>query len=88
MLLESKNSTINKNKEVIYITYPNLEKLDFINHASSTRIGGISTISHLSSMNLRFDSEDTKDTVIQNYKIFAEYGFFKTDAQCKHQICN
>ena len=72
MLLESKNSTINKNKEVIYITYPNLEKLDFINHASSTRIGGISTISHLSSMNLRFNSEDTKDTVIQNYKIFAD----------------
>lgn len=72
MILKSKNSTINQNKDVVYVTYPNLERLDFINHASSTRIGGISKISHLSSMNLRFNCEDTKDTVIQNYKIFAD----------------
>ncbi|MBE7038078.1 MAG: peptidoglycan editing factor PgeF [Ruminococcaceae bacterium] len=72
MNLKSKNSIINENKGVVFVTYPNLEKLDFINHASSTRIGGVSKISHLAQMNLRFNSEDTKETVIQNYKIFAD----------------
>ncbi len=71
MSLKTNNSTINKNGEVVYITYPNLEKLDFINHASSTREGGITKTSYLSKMNLGYHTDDTKENVLENFKIFA-----------------
>lgn len=71
MNLKTNNCTLNKNENVTYITYPNLSKLDFINHASSTRAGGISSISYLSQMNLGFHTDDTKENVLENFKIFA-----------------
>lgn len=70
--MKSANSNINERKNVQYITYPNLEKLDFIRHATSTRKGGISKIPYLASMNLGFHTDDNPETVRENFKIFAD----------------
>ncbi len=68
--MEKTNSTINVRNEVEYITYPNLEKLDFIVHATSTRAGGVSTLPYTKSMNLGFKTDDSFETVKENYQIF------------------
>lgn len=70
--MESKNSIINENNGVGYITYPNLAKLDFVRHASSVRKGGISKIPYLASMNLGFHTDDDTETVRENFRIFAK----------------
>lgn len=70
--MESKNSIINENNGVGYITYPNLAKLDFVRHASSVRKGGISKIPYLASMNLGFHTDDDAETVRENFRIFAK----------------
>lgn len=70
--MKSANSNINERKNVRYITYPNLEKLDFVRHATSTRKGGISKIPYLESMNLGFHTDDNPETVRENFKIFAD----------------
>ena len=41
-------------------------------HGFSTRIGGISTLSHTSSMNLGFDRGDDRETVLENLELFAD----------------
>lgn len=55
-----------------YITYDIFKNFDFIRHASSTRLGGVSKIDYLSGMNLGFKTDDTKENVIKNYEIFCE----------------
>lgn len=70
--MESKNSIINENNGVEYITYPDLAKLDFVRHASSVRKGGISKIPYLASMNLGFHTDDDAETVRENFRIFAK----------------
>ena len=70
--MESKNSIINENNGVGYVTYPNLAKLDFVRHASSVRKGGISKIPYLASMNLGFHTDDDTETVRENFRIFAK----------------
>lgn len=41
-------------------------------HGFSTRLGGVSTLSHTDSLNLAFGRGDEKDTVLQNLRLFAE----------------
>lgn len=69
--MNSKNCIISEKNNVVYITYPNLEKLGFIKHASSTRIGGVSEIEYLSTMNLGYHTDDCADNVRKNFEIFA-----------------
>lgn len=60
--------TLNENKGVSFLTYNSLSKIDFINHAFSTRLGGVSS-GDCESMNTSFE-RDTRENVIENYKRF------------------
>lgn len=50
-----------------YLAFPNLEKLGFVMHGFSTRLGGVSK-GHLSSMNLGFSRGDDPEAVQENYQ--------------------
>ena len=63
---------IKYNGKVQYITFPEFNKIDFINHAISTRHGGVSDSEHTKSMNLGLKSEDTLKVVKENYRLFCE----------------
>ncbi len=63
----SKVMNLNINNEVPFLTYKEMEKIPFINHAFSTRLGGVST-GEFSTMNLALNRGDNKDSVITNYK--------------------
>ncbi len=66
MTIDSKTMTLNTNEGVSFLTYDRLSKIDFINHAFSTRLGGVSK-GIFESMNLSFEHDDF-DTVTENYK--------------------
>lgn len=61
-----------ENKNVKFIKYEIFNKFDNLKCVSSTRYGGISKIDYLSSMNLGFKTDDTKENVVENYKIFCD----------------
>ena len=56
---------------VPYFTFKSFDKLDFIKHAFSTRIGGVSTGIY-STMNLTFTRDDNKENVSRNFEIMAK----------------
>ncbi|MBQ2443797.1 MAG: peptidoglycan editing factor PgeF [Clostridia bacterium] len=66
---------LNVKNDVPFLTYKALEKIPFINHAFSTRLGGVST-GEFTSMNLAFNRGDEYENVIQNYKIFCNAAGF------------
>lgn len=45
-------------------------------HAFSTRLGGVSSLSHTKSLNLAFERGDAQETVIENLEIFAQTADF------------
>lgn len=55
---------------VIYLTYPLLEKADFVNHCFSTRVGGVSK-GVCSTMNLSFSRGDNVEDVKENFRRMA-----------------
>lgn len=57
-------------------------------HAFSTRLGGVSTLSHTKSMNFAPNHGDSDEILVQNIRIFAEYlgGFNVADVLTAHQI--
>ncbi len=57
--------------EVLYLSYPLLEKTGIVNHGFSTRIGGVSE-GIFSSMNLSFFRGDDEACVRENFKRMAE----------------
>lgn len=66
------NSTnIKFHNDVPYISYRALEKISWICHGFSTRLGGVSK-EHLSGMNLGLERDDQKENVIKNHEIIAE----------------
>lgn len=75
MIFSSKNTDINFVDGVGFLTFSSLSKLDFINHAFSTRIGGVST-DEFKSMNLNFKRGDNPENVTENYKIFCKAAGF------------
>lgn len=75
MIFESKNTKLNFVDGVGFLTFPSLSELAFINHAFSTRVGGISTGAY-KSMNLNFKRGDLTENVTQNYKLFCEAAGF------------
>lgn len=79
MLFKSKNTDLNFVDSVGFLQFPILEKLDFINHAFSTRIGGVSE-GEFKSMNLNFKRGDEPDKVTENYKIFCNAAGFNFDS--------
>lgn len=90
MNFTSKTMTLNTKGSVAYLTHNNLSKIDFINHAFSTRLGGVST-GEFSSMNLSFGRGDSNENVIQNYKLFCaaagfDYNTIVSSKQDHHTI--
>ncbi len=65
---------LHENK-VSYLTFEIFDKLDFVRHAFSTRVGGVSKGCY-ESLNLGLNRGDDPDDVITNYILFArEIGF-------------
>lgn len=60
-----------QNGEVLYLSYPLLEKTGIVKHGFSTRIGGVSDGIY-SSMNLSFNRGDIDENVRENYRRMAE----------------
>lgn len=75
----SKTMTLNNFDSVPYLTYNSLSEIDFINHAFSTRLGGVST-GEFSSMNLALNRGDNPDLVIENYKRLCQSAGFSFES--------
>ena len=75
MVFKSKNTNLNFVDGVGFLTFPSLSRLDFVNHAFSTRIGGVSEC-EFKSMNLNFKRGDNPERVTENYKIFCKAAGF------------
>ncbi|MCI6615941.1 peptidoglycan editing factor PgeF [Ruminococcus sp.] len=67
MNFQSKTMTLNNIDTVPYLTYNSLSEINFINHAFSTRLGGVSK-GEFTSMNLAFNRGDNPESVTENYK--------------------
>lgn len=64
-----------ENRGVSYLTFPQLTQFSWLNHAFSTRLGGVST-GEFSSMNLNFNRGDPDETVLENYRRFCQAAGF------------
>lgn len=58
-----------------YLTFDRLQSVPFVNHAFSTRLGGVSA-GEFSTMNLSFGRGDPDENVLQNYRLFCESAGF------------
>ena len=70
---------LNQNNGVSFLTFPSFEEYPFVNHAFSTRIGGVSK-GKFSSINLNFGHGDSRETVLENFHIFCEAAGFSFDS--------
>lgn len=75
MIFKSNNTDLNFVDGVGFLTFPSLSQLDFVKHAFSTRIGGVST-DEFKSMNLNFKRGDDHEKVMENYRIFCKAAGF------------
>ena len=66
---------LNNADSVPYLTYNSLSEIKFINHAFSTRLGGVSR-GEFTSMNLAFNRGDNPDAVTENYRRFCQSAGF------------
>ncbi len=60
---------LNISNDVPFLKYNALNDISFINHAFSTKLGGVSS-GEFTSMNLAFNRGDNIDNVTENYKLF------------------
>lgn len=70
-MVESKVLNINSKDELIYISFPALDKIDFILHGFSTRKGGVSKGIY-ESMNLATGRDDDYENVVANFNLFCD----------------
>ncbi len=78
-LLEGELMQVREKGDVVYLTYPSLERLDMVRHGFSTRLGGVSQGIY-ASMNLSFSRGDERGAVLENYRRIADaIGF---DLEC------
>ena len=71
----SKVMALNNPDTVPYLTYHSLSEIKFINHAFSTRLGGVSE-GEFTSMNTAFNRGDNPDSVTENYRRFCQSAGF------------
>lgn len=88
MIFKSNNTNLNFVNGVAFLTFPNLSELDFVKHAFSTRIGGVSD-NEFNSMNLAFGRGDSDENVRKNYKLMCDavgldYSTLVSSAQDHH----
>ena len=76
--INSKTMTLNNIESVPYLTYNSLKEIKFINHAFSTRLGGVSE-GIFSSMNMAFNRGDNPDNVTENYRRLCSSAGFDFD---------
>ncbi|MEE1153716.1 MAG: peptidoglycan editing factor PgeF [Acutalibacteraceae bacterium] len=69
---------LNINNNVPFLTFKELENISFVNHAFSTRLGGVSS-GEFSTMNLALNRGDDENKVITNYKLFCHATGFEFD---------
>lgn len=79
MKFNSKTMSLNNADSVPYLTYHSLSEIKFINHAFTTRLGGVSE-GEFSSMNMAFNRGDNPDSVTENYKRFCRSAGFDFDS--------
>lgn len=79
MNLQSKTMTLNSPDTVPYLTYNSLSEIKFINHAFSTRLGGVSA-GEFTSMNMAFNRGDNPESVTENYKRICKSAGFDFDS--------
>ncbi len=61
---------------VAFLKYKKTQEIPFVNHCVSTRHGGVSSGKETSSMNLGFNTKDTKENVTRNYERFCQSAGF------------
>ncbi len=66
--MKSKTVNINKSGNLCYITFPKFSATGIVNHAFTTRLGGVSE-GYFSSMNMSFNRGDKRESVAENYRI-------------------
>lgn len=75
----------NRAGELVYLTFPILEKIDWVSHLFSTRMGGVSEGIY-SSMNLSYTRGDRNEDVDENFRrIAAALGCSVEDIVCSDQ---
>lgn len=79
MNFQSKTMTLNNADTVPYLTYNSLSEIKFINHAFSTRLGGVSE-GEFTSMNMAFNRGDNPESVTENYKRICKSAGFDFDS--------
>ena len=79
-MLNSENMTL-KGDKTPFLVYNKLEEIPFIRHAFSTRLGGVST-GVCESMNLAFGRGDSRETVLENYRLMCESAGFEFESLC------
>ena len=79
MKFQSKTMTLNSPDTVPYLTYNSLSEINFINHAFSTRLGGVSE-GEFTSMNMAFNRGDNPESVTENYKRICKSAGFDFDS--------
>lgn len=79
MNFQSKTMTLNNAHTVPYLTYNSLSEINFINHAFSTRLGGVSE-GEFTSMNMAFNRGDNPERVTENYKRICKSAGFDFDS--------
>jgi polyphenol oxidase len=75
MSYDSKNMSLHENAGVTFLTFPPIERYDFVNHAFSTRLGGVSQ-NEFASMNLNFGRGDEDKNVTDNFHQFCDAAGF------------
>lgn len=79
MNFQSNTMTLNSPDTVPYLTYNSLSEINFINHAFSTRLGGVSA-GEFTSMNMAFNRGDNPESVTENYKRICKSAGFDFDS--------
>lgn len=79
MNFQSNTMTLNSPDTVPYLTYNSLSEINFINHAFSTRLGGVSA-GEFTSMNMAFNRGDNPENVTENYKRICKSAGFDFDS--------
>lgn len=67
-MITSSNLNIHKEDDLLYITFPLFDKIEFVKHAFTTRLGGVSD-GQFASMNMSFTNGDDNEKVLKNFNI-------------------
>lgn len=70
-MVKTENLTLHYKEKPFYITFPQLDATKAVNHAFTTRLGGVSEGMY-SEMNMSFSNGDKREAVLENYRRICE----------------